>query len=401
MCEVARPGPPESLADHPDRWDIYRKWMPVSDRWAYFDHAAVAPLPQPTADAISKWCQQATQEGDTVWLEWNRGVERVHDLTASMIHAEPAEIALVSSTTAGITLVAEGFPWQDGDNVVTLANEFPSNLYPWMNLASRGIETRRVEVDSAGRVDLDRLLAACDGRTRIVSLSWVGFASGFRLDLPKVVEAVHDRGAYIFLDAIQGLGVFSVDVKQIPVDFLAADGHKWMMGPEGAGILYVRQQHLDMLRPLGVGWNSVTQRHDFSKVELTLRPTAARYEGGSQNMAGFLGLGASLEMLMRLGVAPNRSPVADRILEITDYAVQQLCAAGAEIVSVREDPHRSGIVAFRLDGQDHETVRGRCLRAGVVLSHRNGCLRISPHAYVNEDDVDRLVAATRGDGDLL
>ena len=117
-------------------------------------------------------------------------------------------------------------------------------------------------------------------------------------------------------------------------------------------------------------------------------------------MAGFLGLGASLEMLLRFGVSPDRSPVADRILEITAYAVQQLRAAGAAIVSVREDPHRSGIVAFRLDGQDHETVRGRCLRAGVVLSHRNGSLRISPHAYVNEDDVDRLVAATRGDCDL-
>ena len=400
VFEVATSVPSGSLADHPGRWDIYRKWMPVTHRWAYFDHAAVAPLPQPTAEAISKWCQQATQEGDTVWLEWNRDVERVHDLTASMINAEPAEIALVSSTTAGITLVAEGFPWQNGDNVVTLANEFPSNLYPWMNLASRGVETRRVEVHSDGRVDLDRLLAACDGRTQIVSLSWVGFASGFRLDLPKVVEAVHDRGAYIFLDAIQGLGVFPLDVKQVPVDFLAADGHKWMMGPEGAGIFFVRKQHLDMLRPLGVGWNSVTHRHDFSKVELTLRPTAARYEGGSQNMAGFLGLGASLEMLMRFGVSPNRSPVAERILEITDYAVQQLCAAGAAIVSVREDPHRSGIVAFRLDGQDHDTVRGRCLRAGVVLSHRNGCLRISPHAYVNEDDVDRLVAATRGDRDL-
>ena len=381
----------ESLAEHPDRWKIFRQWMPITTNWAYFDHAAVSPLPQPTADAISTWCNQATLQGDTVWPEWNRQVGNVHQVAASLLGAQADEIALVPSTTAGISLVAEGFPWQPGDNVVTLANEFPSNIYPWMNLSDRGVETRRVEVAPDGRVDLDRLLAACDQRTRIVSVSWVSFSSGFRLNLPTVVEAIRNRGIYFFLDAIQGLGVFPLNLGQIPIDFLAADGHKWMMGPEGAGIFFVRKEHLDMLRPLGVGWNSVTHSHDFSKIELTLRPAASRYEGGTQNMAGFLGLGASLRLLQRFGVSPGRSPVADRIVEITDYACEQLRAAGTDVVTIREPEHSSGIVAFRTPGHDHHAIRTYCLQQGVALSHRNGCLRISPHAYVNEEDVDRLI----------
>ena len=142
-----------------------------------------------------------------------------------------------------------------------------------------------------GRLDLDRLAAACDDRTRIVSVSWVAYASGWRHDLDRLAELVHRRGALLFLDAIQGLGVFPLDVRKTPVDFLAADGHKWLLGPEGAGIFFIRREHLDRLRPVGVGWNSVRGAHDFSRIELLFKDTAARYEGGSQNVAGLSALG--------------------------------------------------------------------------------------------------------------
>ena len=365
--------------------------MPVVDNWAYFDHAAVGPLPQPTADVISRWCRQASEEGDTVWPEWNRGVNATRSSAANIMAAEPDEIALVPNTTAGISLVAEGYPWKKGDNIVTLANEFPSNLYPWINLADRGVETRQVPVDADGRVNLDRLLAACDQRTRIVSVSWIGFATGFRIDLVKFVDAVHQRGAHFFLDAIQGVGVFPLDVKQIPVDFLAADGHKWMLGPEGAGLFYVRKEHLDLLHPIGVGWNSVVHCYDFNKIELTLKESAARYEGGTMNAVGFLALGASLELLQRYGLSPDSSPIADRILAITNYACQRLTQFGAEVISIRDSPHQSGIVSFKLSGRDHSAVRDTCMKNGIMLSHRNGCLRISPHAYNNENEIDRLI----------
>lgn len=371
---------------------MFRSDMPVARKWAYLDHASVAPLPAPAAEAIAAWAREATEEGDTVWPRWAQRVEEVRQTAAAMIAAAPEEIALVPNTTAGVNYVAEGFPWEPGDNVVTLANEFPTNQYPWMNLAARGVETRRVEADDCV-VSLNRIAEACDARTRIVSLSWVGYASGWRINVGEAARMIHDRGALFFLDAIQGLGVFPLDVRESGVDFLAADGHKWLLGPEGAGVFYVRREHLDLLRPMNVGWHSVRQWADFSQVELAVRPDAARYEGGSQNMVGMIGLGASLDLLTRMGVGPRSSPVAERVLEIADYACRRLAECGATIVNHRDPEHASGIVSFRLAGRDLTLERRRLLAEGVVLSHRAGSLRISPHAYNDEEDVERLAAA--------
>jgi selenocysteine lyase/cysteine desulfurase len=366
--------------------------MPIAERLAYFDHAAVAPLPTPAREAIKKWLDEATEKGDTVWARWAARMEEVRLAAARLINARADEIALVPNTTAGIGLVAEGFPWRAGDNVIALANEFPSNQYPWMNLASRGVETRRVPVDG-GVVDLARIEAACDQRTRIVAVSWVGYATGWRVDVPAVAELCRRRGCHFFLDAIQGLGVFPLDIRTSGVDFLAADGHKWMLGPEGAGILFVRQEHLAMLRPLNVGWNSVVQGNDYTKIELNIRPAAARYEGGSQNMVGFIGLGASLDLLASLGVGPQSSPVADHVLAITDYACKRLSALGATFLAPRAEAHRSGIVTFQLPGRDANDIRRQLEAAGIIVRCRAGGVRISPHGYNTIEEVDRMIAA--------
>lgn len=375
-------------------WQTLRRSMPVCEKWAYFDHAAVAPLSAPARKAVVDWSRQAACEGDTVWSQWDRRLENLRQSAASMIGAGAEEIALVPNTTAGINLVAEGFPWIEGDNVVTLANEFPSNLYPWMNLQSRGVEARCVPVEG-GVVDLQRIADSCDDRTRLIAFSWVGFASGWRIDVDRLVEMAHARGILVFLDAIQALGVFPINVQITPVDFLAADGHKWMLAPEGAGIFYMRQEHLERLRPLGVGWSSVVQGHDFDRIQLNLKPTAARYEGGSMNMVGFFALGASLEMLADCGLSPDSSPLAERVLEITDQACDRLQQIGAHIVSHRQGREKSGIVAFDLPGCDPQQQRRRSLQAGVVLNCRDGHLRISPHAYNNQDDVERLIESLR------
>ncbi len=388
------PNMTREMVEYSRRWQEFREMMPVASKFAYFDHAAVAPLTRGAHEAIVAWSGQAAHEGDTVWPQWEQRVERVRQIAANLIGAESDEVALVPNTTAGINLVAEGFPWRDGDNIVTLANEFPSNLYPWMNLASRGVETRRVSVEGV-RVDLNRIAEACDQRTRIISISWVGYATGWRVDVEEVVRLAHERGILLFLDAIQALGVFPIDVRRTGVDFLAADGHKWMLGPEGAGIFFVRSEHLDLLRPLNVGWNSVVHSHDFGRCELDVRRAASRYEGGSQNMVGFTALEASLDVLAQLGLTSDQSPLADRIVGLNDYAAQRLEEIGAEIKSSRLDPHRSGILSFGMPGRDLAAQRLRCLAAGVVLSLRNGWLRISPHAYVDEADVDRLVDVLR------
>jgi selenocysteine lyase/cysteine desulfurase len=378
-------------SDRSGRWQQFRSQMPVAARWAYFDHAAVAPLPAASQRAITAWVRETAEQGDTCWPTWNRRVEEAREMAARLLGAHTDEVALVHSTTEGIGLVAEGYPWRAGDNVVTLANEFPSNLYPWMNLASRGVETRRVEVDG-GRVDLAQIEAACDARTRIISASWVGYISGWRVDLDALVEIAKRRGALLFIDAIQGLGVFPLDVQATPIDFLAADGHKWLLGPEGAGLFYMRREHLDRLRPIGVGWHSVAHASDYSHIELKFKPSAARYEGGTQNMVGFVGLAESLQLILDHTVPA----IAERILAITDMACERLAQAGAIVTSPRDGAHRSGIVAFEVPGQDPNQLRRQCLTAGVALSARGDKLRISPHAYADASDIERLIAALSG-----
>ncbi|QDU87740.1 putative cysteine desulfurase [Pirellulimonas nuda] len=368
-----------------------RAQMPITERWAYFDHAAVAPLPRPTMQAIQEWTTQAGEQGDTAWPAWAKQAEATRRDAAALIGADPGEIALVANTTAGINLVAEGIDWREGDNLVLPADEYPSNQYPWLNQAWRGVEVRTLPTDR-GRVDLSALRDACDARTRIVSMSWVQFSAGYRHDIDAAVEIAHAAGAWFFLDAIQGLGVFPLDVRSTPVDFLAADGHKWMLGPEGAGMAYIRRDRLEQLRPVGVGAHSVKHAHDYTRIDMDLRDTAARYEGGSMNMPGMLGFGASLALLRSLPAGA----AAACVLDITDYAVERLQSSGAQIVSHRtpedgRDP-RSGIVSFELPGRDPMEFRSGCLEAGVVLSCRAGRLRIAPHAYTNREDVDRLIS---------
>ena len=381
---MARP----SAGHSPLNWQQLREQMPVARRWAYFDHAAVAPLSGPARDAMTAWADDLAANGDAHWPMWAARLEHVRRQGAKLLHCKADETALVRNTTEGIGLVAEGFPWQPGDNVVTLADEFPSNRLPWQNLESRGVETRLVEADGTDD-DLRRIAEACDARTRIVAVSWVGYLSGRRFDVAELAEVVHRRGALLFLDAIQGLSVFPLDVEAEGVDFLAADGHKWMLGPEGAGLLYVRASLLERLRPLGVGWNSVVDAARFSHTERRLKPAAARYEGGSPNMAGFVGLGASLALL----AGASRKALARRVLALVDETAARLTELGAEVHRPAQPERRSGILSFELPGKHPTAIRRHLHDRGVAVSCRGGRLRLSPHAYNDTADIERLIDA--------
>jgi selenocysteine lyase/cysteine desulfurase len=288
-------------------------------------------------------------------------------------------------------MIAEGYPWKRGDNVVMPAGEFPSNVYPWLHLQDRGVEVRQVPLNGH-RVCLDRIARACDQRTRIVTASWVGYASGYRLDPKALAQVAHDAGALFFLDAIQGLGVFPLDVEDAKVDFLAADGHKWMCGPEGAGVFYVRKEHLARIRAINVGWNSVAQGNDYTRVELNIRDATSRYESGSQNLAGFIGLLGALETLQQFGLGPRESALEARVLDVSDHLCQRLRDIGATVHSDRSDrPSSSGIVLFEMPGVDSMQMKTALYKRGVVVSCRAGKLRAACHAYNNKDDVERLV----------
>jgi selenocysteine lyase/cysteine desulfurase len=362
--------------------------FPVSRRWAYFDHAATAPLPRRSGDALRAWAAEQENDGVVGWSGREARLEAIRDQAALLLNAHRDEIAFVNSTTHGIGLVAEGFPWQPGDNVVSAADEYPSNIYPWMNLESRGVSLRRVE-SREGRIWIEDLAAAMDRSTRVLAISHVEFATGFRNDLDDLIELCQDRGVALFVDAIQGLGPHTIDVRKTPLDFLAADGHKWLLGPEGAGILYVRRDWLERLRATGVGWHSVIGSYNSSENRFVLKPSAGRFEGGSLNMPGLLAFGASLGLFLELGP----EAVSERILNRGDAVREAAASAGWRLYGSSRPEDRSAIVVVEKRGIEADRAAALLRRHGVVASCRRGRLRFSPHLYNDSDDLERLHAA--------
>jgi selenocysteine lyase/cysteine desulfurase len=366
-------------------WSELRNAFPVTRRWAYLDHAAVSPLADPVRAAMVAWVDDASENGSANWSSWQGRVENVRKQAGRLLNCHPTDVAFVKNTTEGVAFVAEGLSWNAGDNVVTAADEYPSNLYPWMNLAGRGVEVRRV-ASRSGRILVDDLRAAMDERTRLVALSFVEYATGFRNDLGAIANLCSERGVLFFLDAIQGLGVFPLDVQQVPIDFLAADGHKWLLGPEGAGLFYVRPDRLERLHTLEVGWHSVVHDHDFSRIELNLKPHAGRWESGTLNVAGVVALGTGLELLLSAGI----DVVSTRIVGLTDYLCERALSAGLQIFSSRRPGEASGIVSLSGIDDPAAAVR-RCRAAGIIINNRAGRVRVSPHVYNTFDEINHLI----------
>jgi selenocysteine lyase/cysteine desulfurase len=365
----------------------FREQFPVTRHWAFLDHAAVAPLSGPARAALVEWADDLAEHGVVHEPRWLARIEEVRRLFARLLGADPLDVAFVKNTSEGVGIVAEGFPWRPGDNVVTAEEEYPANLYPWMNLSGRGVEVRRVP-SRQGRIETDDLVAAIDGRTRVVSLSFIEFASGFRNDLATIGELCQARGIRFFVDAIQGLGVLPLDVSKLGIDYLSADGHKWLLGPEGAGIFWVRRERVEELHAVGVGWHSVVGAWDFSRIDFRLKPHAGRWESGTLNVGGIVALGASLGLLLEAGI----EAVRDRVLALTDHLCGRAPRVGWQVWSSRRDEDRSGIVSLiPPDGRDPAAAVKELRRQGIAVNHRAGRLRVSPHAYNTPDEIDRLV----------
>ncbi|MEO1999087.1 MAG: aminotransferase class V-fold PLP-dependent enzyme [Planctomycetaceae bacterium] len=366
-------------------WQEFRDQMPVTRHWVYLDHASVAPLLRPVADAMHAWVRNVSDQGAGDWALWRRKVESARRAAAEMLGANATDLALIRNTTEGVNIVAGGFPWQPGDNVITFADEFPSNVFAWKALADQGVEVRQIPTRDE-RFELQHLCDACDRHTRIVAVSWVGYATGWRNDLNRIAEIAHHHDALVFVDAIQGLGVLPLNVTECSIDFLAADGHKWLLGPEGAGLFYARPTALERIRPSGLGWNSVVQAGDFSDSRLDLKPGSARFEGGSYNMAGVAGLEASLNYLNGIGV----DAVQRRLRGVVEKVHEILERAGCIVTSARSPGRWSGIVAFQVPGRDPHEVCRDFREAGLLLNCRGGRVRLSPHVYTNADDLRAL-----------
>ena len=368
--------------------------MPIARKWAYLDHAAVSPLPAGAQARMIGFADEAAESGTTIWPVWAKEVEQLRRGLAGWVGATSEEITLIPNTSFGINIVAEGFPWKSGDNVVIVEGDFPSNRFPWENQRAKGVEIRQV-APVGGRIVLDAIAELIDSHTRIVAVSWVGYASGYRLNLESLTQMVHDRGSLLFVDAIQGMGIYDIDVSSVPIDFMAADGHKWMLGPEGAGFAYLRKEHIDRLRCTNVGWHSVVNSYDFKHAEFELRPDAARFESGSMNMVGLATMAKSLELFWQIDEHHGNHAISNRVLELAAMAIEKLKSAGARVLYEHPDENSSSIIVFDVPGVAPARVRSIALANNVVTSCRGGGTRISIHAYNDASDIDRLVTVVR------
>ena len=247
---------------------------------------------------------------------------------ARLLHARAEEIAFVQNTAAGLSLIALGLSWREGDNVVAIADEYPSNIYPWLGLRRWGVETRLVARTEA-RFGVDELRSSVDARTRLVTVSAVDWQSGFRCDLASIAQFCHERNVLLCVDGIQGVGALDIDVHGLGIDCLAAGGHKWLLAPEGCGVLFVAARVLDRIDPVVLGWKSVKDADSYLPYRFELRDDAARFEPGSPPHLGLHALGSAIEMLLEIGVRA----IETRILQLTTFMAEELRRRDAVLLS--------------------------------------------------------------------
>jgi selenocysteine lyase/cysteine desulfurase len=336
------------------------------------------------ASCAQKYCHYGIV-GNREFLE---NVEKARELAARIVHAQASEIAFVKNTTQGILLAANGIKWEKGDNVVLPDKEFPANVFPWLNLTEKGVEVRFVPLRNGGFTveDIRRLV---DKRTRAVSVSAVSFMNGFRCDLPGIGRLCQEKDIFFIVDAIQALGAVDLNVKDCQVDLLSADGHKWLLGPQGIGIAYLSRKALDTLAVSNMGWMSMSDESNHLRYDIRLKPTAARFEEGTLNILGIVGLKASLEMLLDIGVPLIQA----RILALTDRLISGLAQRGFQVQSSVKTDERSGILSFTHPARAAGDICQQLHEANVVCALRDGAVRISPHFYNNQEDVDRFLKA--------
>jgi len=369
-------------------WDEFRRQFPVTRNYIYFNHAAIAPFSQSVKRQISKCLEQYCENGILCNRKFLEIVDYTRELAARFIGAKPSEIAFIKNTTQGILIAANGIRWKRGDNVLIPDKEFPANVYPWLNLTKRGVEVKFVPVKN-GRFSVADIDQYIDKKTRALSLSAVSFLNGFRCDLMEIGRLCKDHGIFFIVDAIQALGAIEVNVKKSFIDLLSADAHKWLLGPQGIGILYVSEAVLESLDVSNLGWKSMNDEGNYLKYEIRIKSNAARFEEGTLNILGIIGLKASLEMILGIGI-----PVIEkRILKLTRMLIKGLVDRGYIIKSPMDFSERSGILAFCHNAFSTKTILDRLFQANVVCAQRDGAIRISPHFYNNKNDINGFLKA--------
>ncbi len=362
--------------------------FPVEDQHRYLNHAAVAPWPRRTGAAVNELATEMIQHGAARYPRVMQRETLLRDQIREFINAPSSDdVALLKNTSEGLSVVARGFPWQPGDNVVIGDEEFPSNRIVWESLQDQGVTVKQVNLQVAESPEA-AYIDACDSNTRIISVSSVQYASGLRLDLAAL--GAHCRAADIAfcVDGIQGLGAFPHDVQAMNIDFLVADAHKWLLGPEGLALFYCRDAWRERLQLQQFGWHMVEDPYDFDRKDWQPAHSAQRFECGTQNTLGIFAMSASLSLLLEIGM----SEVERRILARSEHLFEAIAARPElELLSAREPGRYAGIVQFRRREKDQEKVFEALGQAGVVCAFRGGGLRYSPHCYNRMELLDEAV----------
>lgn len=367
--------------------DNCRSLFPATRDWAYLNNAGDIPLPIPVRSAIDRVLDEHGRNGSINIPNWLGRVREHRQRVADLLGCDSGEIAFVRNTVEALSWVARGVRWKAGDNVVVPDIEFAGNVFPWWNLRSIGVEMRTAQSRN-GRMLVDDILAVSDKRTRLVAVSAVQFSNGFRIDLERLGEACRERGILLSVDAVQMVGAMPVDVHALPIDFMSAGAHKWLMGPLGAGFFYCRQAAISELEIVQAGHYSGPPPTAEAPHELSLFPDARRFEGGIFAFPQLAGFQAAIDLLLEVGL----DPIWAKIRRLTDLIVEGLCEHGYASASPLGSNERSGIISFRPTGHDPAEIKRALQEAGVAVSNKGDLIRVSPHFYNNEDDIQRFLA---------
>ena len=351
--------------------------FPQDPSIAYLNHAAVAPWPRRATEAVEAFARENLHQGALAYPRWLEVEDRLREQLRELIGAGASEdIALLKNTSEGLSVIASGLDWQPGDRVVISDQEFPSNRIPWEALAEQGVETIAVSLDSPDPEGC--LIEAMGAQTRLLSISSVQYGTGLKLDLQRLGEACRERGVLFCVDAIQSLGAQPMDVTSTHADFVVADGHKWMLGPEGLALFWCAPEIRERLRLHQHGWHMVEAAGDFDRAEWKPAASARRFECGSPNLLGAHALSASLSLLLETGMEQVAAAIRERI----DHLAGQLCSRhGVSLITPGEPARRAGIITFVPSAESPRQCHERLRQAGVVCALRGGGVRLSPHFY--------------------
>jgi len=369
--------------------ELRRHEFPVVRDKIFLGHAGVCPLPRRVADAIADCARQGTL-GDQEAFMLHR-LDEARKLASELLNCQTDEVALVGPTSLGLSLVASGLNFRKGDNILIYHDDYPSNVYPWMALAAKGVQVRLLNTRGLGVIRPIDVMGQVDENTRLVALASCHFISGFRIDIAAIGKYLRERGILFCLDAIQTLGVFPTTVEH--VDFLAADAHKWLLGPCAAGVLYVRRELQEKLNPPIYGWHNVKNPNFVAQEQIVFRSGAVKYEAGTQNLLGLVGLIAAMELALEIGV----ENIAAELLRKRAWLVPALQAKGFTVLNAEVKPENAGgIVSFFQPGKDLAALNQKLSEAGIVASLRTdrkaqNYIRLSPHFYNTDAELQRVL----------